>query len=88
MKNLDSLTELSLSRRNILISDRQRVVVGDEEDMEDGCSGQVAGQQAGGVGQNRLGIQHRQAEEGDGPNSVEDLRYLGCIVVSRRTAIL
>ena len=49
-KNLDSLTELSLRRRNILITDRQRVVVGDEEDMEDGCGGQVAGQQAGGVG--------------------------------------
>ena len=41
--------------------------------MEDGGGGQVAGQQATRVGQDGLGVDDRQAEEGDGPDPVEDL---------------
>ena len=42
--------------------------------MEDGGGGEVAGQQARGVGQDGAGVDHVQAEEGDGPNAVEDLQ--------------
>ena len=41
--------------------------------MEDGGGGEVAGQQAARVGQDGLGVDDRQAEEGDGPDPVEDL---------------
>ena len=54
-------------------TDRERVVAGDEEDVEDCGGGQVAGQQAARVGQDGLGVDDRQAEEGDGPDPVEDL---------------
>ena len=57
----------------VISTDRQRVVAGDEEDVEDGGGGQVAGQQAARVGQDGLGVDDRQAEEGDGPDPVEDL---------------
>ena len=55
-------------------TDRERVVAGDEEDVEDCGGGQVAGQQAARVGQHRLGVDQRQHEEGDGPHAVEDLQ--------------
>ena len=54
-------------------TDRERVVAGDEEDVEDCGGGQVAGQKAARVGEDRLGVDDRQAEEGDGPDPVEDL---------------
>ena len=64
------VSALSLS---VISTDRQRVVAGDEEDVEDGGGGEVAGQQAARVGQDGLGVDDRQAEEGDGPDPVEDL---------------
>ena len=68
----DNIISLSLSLR-VISTDRQRVVAGDEEDVEDRGGGQVAGQQAARVGEDRLGVDDRQAEEGDGPDPVEDL---------------
>ena len=68
----DNIISLSLSLR-VISTDRQRVVAGDEEDVEDSGGGQVAGQQAARVGEDRLGVDDRQAEEGDGPDPVEDL---------------
>ena len=52
---------------------RKRVVAGDEEDVEDGGGGEIPGQQTAGVGKHGLGVEDGQAEEGDGPNPVEDL---------------
>ena len=50
------------------------MVPGDEEDVEHCGGGQVAGQQAGGVGQQAgSGLQHCQAQEGKGPHAVENL---------------
>ena len=54
-------------------TDRERVVTRDEEDVEDGGGGEIAGQQATRVGEDGLGVDDRQAEEGDGPDPVEDL---------------
>ena len=52
----------------------QGVVAGDEEDVEHGGGGQVAGQQAGRVGQEAgARLQQRQAQEGKGPHAVENL---------------
>ena len=68
----DNIISLSLSL-SVISTDRQRVVAGDEEDVEDRGGGQVAGQQAARVGEDRLGVDDRQAEEGDGPDPVEDL---------------
>ena len=64
---------VSIIRPSVIPTDRQRVVAGDEEDVEDGGGGEVAGQQAARVGQDGLGVDDRQAEEGDGPDPVEDL---------------
>ncbi len=52
----------------------ERVVVGDEQDVEDGGGGQVAGEEAARVRQDRPGVDHVQAEEGDRPDAVEDLK--------------
>ena len=65
----DSVGLLSLKETH-----RQRVVTRDQEDVEDGGGGEVAGQQAARVGQDGLGVDDRQAEEGDGPDPVEDLQ--------------
>ena len=54
-------------------TDRERVVTRDEEDVEDGGGGEISGQQTAGVGKHGLGVEDGQAEEGDGPNPVEDL---------------
>ena len=56
------------------LTDRQRVVTWDEEDVEDGGGWQIAGQQAAGVWKDGLGVDDGQAEEGDGPDPVEDLK--------------
>ena len=64
----DSVGLLSLKETH-----RQRVVTRDQEDVEDGGGGEVAGQEAAGVGKDGLGVDDGQAEEGDGPNPVEDL---------------
>ena len=55
----------------------ERVVVGDEQDVEDGRGREVAGQQAARVGQDCLGVDHAQTEEGDRPNAVEHLERSG-----------
>ena len=64
----DSVGLLSLKETH-----RQRVVTRDQEDVEDGGGRKVAGQEAAGVGKDGLGVDDGQAEEGDGPNPVEDL---------------
>lgn len=51
------------------------IVVGDEEDVEDGCGRQVAGQKAAGIGQDGAGFDHVQAEESDRPNAMENLEW-------------
>lgn len=61
-------------RHRVRDDERQRVVAGDEEDVEDRGGGEVAGQQAARVGEDGLGVDDRQAEEGDGPDPVEDLK--------------
>ena len=53
---------------------RKRVVAGDEEDVEDGGGGEVAGQQAARVGEHGLGVDQRQDEECECPDSVEYLK--------------
>ena len=68
MYGLGFYTLLSLKETH-----RQRVVTRDQEDVEDGGGGEVAGQEAAGVGKDGLGVDDGQAEEGDGPNPVEDL---------------
>ena len=52
----------------------QRVVVGNEEDVEHRRCRKVSGQEAAGVRQHGSGLDDRQAEEGDGPDAVENLK--------------
>ena len=52
----------------------ERVVVGDEQDVQHRRGRQVAGQQAAGVGQDGARLDHVQAEEGDRPHAVEYLQ--------------
>ena len=58
----------------VLCSHRKRVVAGDEEDVEHGGGGQVAGQQTARVGEDGLGVDQREHEEGESPDTVEYLK--------------
>ena len=82
-----SLSQLSVSALSLSVisTDRQRVVAGDEEDVEDGGGGEVAGQQAARVGEHGLGVDQREDEEGDGPDPVE---YLNKATISHREVTL
>ena len=53
---------------------RKRVVAGDEEDVEDGGGGEVASQQTARIREHRLGVDQREHEEGERPDTVEYLK--------------
>ncbi len=53
---------------------RKRVVAGDEEDVEDGGGGEVASQQTARVREDGLGVDQREHEEGESPDTVEYLK--------------
>ena len=51
------------------------VVVGDEKDVEHGGGRKISGEQAACVGKNCPRLDHRQAEEGDRPDAMENLKF-------------
>ena len=55
-------------------TDRERVVTRDEEDVEDGGGGKVASQQTARVREHGLGVDQREHEEGERPDTVEYLK--------------
>ena len=76
LSDISDISRLPLSlclSLEVISTDLQGVVAGDEEDVEDSGGGEIAGQQAARVGEDGLGVDDRQAEEGDGPDPVEDL---------------
>ena len=58
------------------VTHRKRIVTGNEENVENGGGGEVAGQQAAGVGQHRLGVHQSQNKERNCPNTMEDLQLI------------